>query len=89
VLNGLLNLIIENGYVDKDFIAEHTVGFEFLRATVALWPPERVEKVSGVPAEKLRQVAQILGTVNSLVSSVLQGPINPTKPQLPRCKSTI
>jgi anaerobic selenocysteine-containing dehydrogenase len=45
VLNGLLNLIIENGHVDKDFIAEHTVGFEFRRDTVALWPPERVEKV--------------------------------------------
>lgn len=45
VLNGLLNLIQENGHVDKDFIAEHTVGFEFRRDTVALWPPERVEKV--------------------------------------------
>ena len=73
VMNGLLNLIIENRQLDEDFIAEHTVGFEFLRDTVALWPPDRVEKVSGVPAEKLREAAHILGTANSLVSTVLQG----------------
>jgi ferredoxin-nitrate reductase len=73
VMNGLLNLIIENKHLDEEFIAEHTVGFEFLRDTVALWSPERVEKVSGVPAEKLREAAHILGTANSLVSSLLQG----------------
>ncbi|HSS21258.1 MAG TPA: nitrate reductase [Pyrinomonadaceae bacterium] len=73
VLNGLLNLIIENGQIDKPFINEHTVGFEFLRDTVALWSPERVEKVSAVPADKLRAAADILGSANSLVSSVLQG----------------
>jgi anaerobic selenocysteine-containing dehydrogenase len=73
VLNGLLNLIIENGKTDTEFISKHTVGFEFLRDTVALWSPERVEKVSGVPADKLRAAADILGNANSLVSSVLQG----------------
>jgi anaerobic selenocysteine-containing dehydrogenase len=73
VLNGLLKLLIENGDIDLDFINEHTVGFEFLRDTVALWPPERVEKVSRVPADKLRAAAEVLGNANSLVSSVLQG----------------
>lgn len=73
VLNGLLNLLIENGNVDIEFINEHTVGFEFLRDTVALWPPERVEKVSRVAADKLRAAADLLGHANSLVSSVLQG----------------
>src|SRR6185295_20156999 len=43
VMNGLLNLIIESGWINKDFINEHTVGFQFLWDTVALWPPERVE----------------------------------------------
>jgi ferredoxin-nitrate reductase len=73
VLNGLLNLLIENGNIDPQFINEHTVGFEFLRDTVALWPAERVEKLSRVPADKLRAAAEILGNANSLVSSVLQG----------------
>ena len=73
VLNGLLNLIIENGKTDSEFIDQHTVGFEFLRDTAALWPPERVEKVSGVSADKLRAAADILGNATSLVSTVLQG----------------
>lgn len=73
VLNGLLNLIIANGKTDPEFINKHTVGFEFLRDTVALWSPERVESVSGVPADKLRAAADILGSATSLVSSVLQG----------------
>lgn len=73
VLNGLLNLIIESGRINKDFINEHTVGFQFLRDTVALWPPERVEQISGVPSAQLRAAAKILGGANSLVSSVLQG----------------
>lgn len=73
ILNGLLNLIIERGNIDQEFIDEHTVGFEFLRDTVALWPAERVERVAGVPADKLRAAAEILGSAKSLVSSVLQG----------------
>jgi anaerobic selenocysteine-containing dehydrogenase len=73
VLNGLLNLVIENGRTDPQFIDEHTVGFEFLRDTVALWSPDRVEQLSGVPADKLRSAGDLLGSANSLVSTVLQG----------------
>jgi anaerobic selenocysteine-containing dehydrogenase len=73
VMNGLLNLIIESGQIDESFIEEHTVGFEFLRDTVALWNPQRVEEISGVPKEKLQAAADILGSAKSLVSTVLQG----------------
>jgi ferredoxin-nitrate reductase len=73
VMNGLLNLIIESGEIDQEFINEHTVGFDFLQDTVALWTPERVEQISGVPSAQLRVAAKILGGANSLVSSVLQG----------------
>jgi anaerobic selenocysteine-containing dehydrogenase len=73
VINGLLNLIIKSCRVDEGFINEHTVGFQFLRDTVALWPPERVEQISGVPSAQLRAAAKIVGSTNSLVSSVLQG----------------
>ena len=59
--------------VDHDFINQHTIGFQFLRDTVALWPAERVEQISGVPSAQLRAAAEILGAANSLVFSVLQG----------------
>ena len=50
VMNGLLNLIIKIGHINKEYIDAHTVGFEDLKKIVSKWPPERVEEVSGVPA---------------------------------------
>ncbi|MBL1178939.1 MAG: molybdopterin-dependent oxidoreductase [Pantanalinema sp. GBBB05] len=73
VLNGLLNLIIEAGQIDRNYIEAHTVGFEVLKNTVSHWTPERVEQVANVPAAKLRAAAEILGTANTLVSTALQG----------------
>jgi ferredoxin-nitrate reductase len=73
VLNGLLRLLIENGHVNYDFIENHTVGFEELVKTVGKWTPERVEALTGVPAQQLRAAADILGTCQTLVSTALQG----------------
>jgi ferredoxin-nitrate reductase len=73
VLNGLLNLIIQSGRIDKEYIQASTVGFEELKEIVSQWSPERVEEVSGVPADKLRAAGEILASTKTLVSTVLQG----------------
>src|SRR5215217_3188519 len=73
VMNGLLRLLIEQGWIDRAYIDAHTVGFEQLEQTVAKWTPETVERVADVPISKLRAAAEILGTAPSLVSTVLQG----------------
>ena len=73
VMNGLLNLIIQAGHINQGYIDAHTVGFEELKEIVSHWSPERVEALSGVPAEKLKAAAQILGTAKTLVSTALQG----------------
>src|SRR5581483_734207 len=73
VMNGLLHLIIRNGWIDRNYIEAHTLGFEALEKTVAEWTPRRVEQLSTVPAKKLQQAAEILGTAPTLVSAVLQG----------------
>jgi ferredoxin-nitrate reductase len=73
VLNGLLHLIIEAGCIDQDFIEKHTVGFDELKKKVAPYTPEKVQEISGVPADKLREAAHILGTAPTLLSTALQG----------------
>lgn len=73
LMNGLLNLIIEAGQIDKDYIDAHTVGFQNLKQVVSQWTPERVEQVTGVPVDKLRAAAEILGSTPTLVSTALQG----------------
>lgn len=73
VMNGLLNLIIEAGQIDQEYINAHTVGFEALKAVVSQWTPDRVEQVTGIPVDELREAANILGSASTLTSTVLQG----------------
>jgi ferredoxin-nitrate reductase len=73
VMNGLVNLIIENGGVNQQYVDAHTVGFDELKKLVSGYTPEKVEEISGVPAAKLRQAGGILSTTKTLVSTVLQG----------------
>jgi anaerobic selenocysteine-containing dehydrogenase len=73
LLNGLLHLVIESGKLDEAFINSHTVGFDSLVAMASKWTPAQVEKVTSVPARKLRQAAEVLGSTPTLVSTALQG----------------
>ena len=73
LMNGLINLIIEAGNIDEEFIEEHTVGFEKLESVVREYTPARVEEITGVPAKKLRAAARLIGNAEKLFSTVLQG----------------
>jgi len=73
VMNGLLHLIIQANAINENYINAHTIGFEDLKHIVSKYTPERVEAISGVPAAKLREAADILGSTDTLVSTVLQG----------------
>ena len=59
VFNGIMNVIISEGLADEAFIAERTEGYEELRTLVAEYTPEKVETISGIPADGLRQVARL------------------------------
>lgn len=60
LLNGLMYIILENGWQDEAFIAERTEGFEEFRAAIQDYPTQKVAELTGVPAEKLYQAAEIL-----------------------------
>jgi formate dehydrogenase alpha subunit len=59
LMNGLMNVIIEKNLYDNEFIAERTENFEELKKTVEKYSPEHVEQITGIPAEKLRDAAQL------------------------------
>jgi formate dehydrogenase alpha subunit len=61
VINGMMNLIIQENLHDQAYIAERTENFEALKATVAKYTPEYVEQISGVPAADLRRAARLYG----------------------------
>ena len=59
--NGLLHILLRDGLVDDAFIAEHTSGFERVRAVAAEYWPERVERITGVAEAALVRAAHLLG----------------------------
>jgi ferredoxin-nitrate reductase len=73
LLNALQHELIANGWVDRAFVDSHTVGFDGVAKIVAEYPPERAAEICGVPAERIREAARIVGTADRLVSTCLQG----------------
>jgi assimilatory nitrate reductase catalytic subunit len=62
---GVLNLMIENGWIDRAFIAEHTVGFDAVAAYCREWTPARTADVTGVPERSIRAAAELWGTAKT------------------------
>ncbi len=62
VLNGLMNVIISEGLADEEYIAARTEGYEEMKAVVEEYTPERVEEISGIPADGLREAARMYAT---------------------------
>ncbi|UOD34560.1 formate dehydrogenase subunit alpha [Deferribacteraceae bacterium V6Fe1] len=59
---GLINVIIKNGWEDKEFIRTRVTGYEQLKEVVKDYTPEEVERVTGVPASEIERIAKILAT---------------------------
>ncbi|MDP2647499.1 MAG: molybdopterin-dependent oxidoreductase [Desulfobacterales bacterium] len=68
---GLLQVIIAEKLYDQKFVAEWTVGFDKLAAHVRQYTPERIEKITRVPAEKIIEAARIYA--GSRPATILEG----------------
>lgn len=64
VLNGLMNVIIHEDLYAKEYVENRTEGFEALKKIVGKYTPEKVETISGVPAEHLRKAARLYARAN-------------------------
>jgi ferredoxin-nitrate reductase len=73
LMNGLIHELIERDWIDRAYVDEHTLGFEELAATVAAYPPQRVAEICDVRAADVSAAAELVGTCERLLSTVLQG----------------
>ena len=73
LLNGICNLLIENGWIDKHFVRRHTIYFDRFKDIVAEYTPARVQKITGVPQRDLRRAAEWIGKSKTTVTTCLQG----------------
>jgi len=59
LLNGFMQVIIQEKLYHQDFISRRTTGFAQLQEAVAEYDPATVEKISGVPSNLLQEAARL------------------------------
>ncbi len=57
----IMHELVHNGWLDHDYIAQHTVGWEQLKARALLWSPERAAQVCGVTTGQITLLARDYG----------------------------
>ncbi|MDR7306159.1 molybdopterin oxidoreductase family protein [Rhodoferax saidenbachensis] len=58
---GLMHQLITHDWLDHDYIARYTLGWDALRARALEWPPERVAAVCGITTEQVVSLARDYG----------------------------
>jgi formate dehydrogenase alpha subunit len=59
LLNGMMNVIISEKLYNEEFIKTRTENFEAFKKVIEKYTPEYVEKITTVPAEKIREAARL------------------------------
>jgi len=65
VLNGLMNVIINEDLYAKEYVKTRTEGFEAMKEAVNKYTPEYVEEITDIPAEDLKTAARMYAEANS------------------------
>ena len=50
-----MNVIVEEGLYNSDYINDHTLGFEDLKKELKSYTPEKMEKISGIKPSIIRE----------------------------------
>ena len=59
LINGLMHIILKEGWHDKAYVEERTEGFEAMAAKLEDYPPDKVAQITGVDAATLRRMAEM------------------------------
>jgi assimilatory nitrate reductase catalytic subunit len=73
LFHGMLHLMLWEGWTDAKYIAEHTNGFDALKATVRECTPDKVAQVCGIPKDDLLEAARLFATSPATLSLYCQG----------------
>ena len=73
LFNGMLHIMLWEGWIDNNFINTHTDGFEALKATVRDCTPELTADICGIKKEDLYRAAQMFATSKATLSLYCQG----------------
>jgi assimilatory nitrate reductase catalytic subunit len=71
--NGMLYLAIREKLVDHDFIRDRTRDFELASKSAAAYWPDRVERITGVPAAQLLAATRLMGRAKTAMLFTARG----------------
>ncbi len=60
LLNGLMHVILREGWQDDAFVAERTEQFDEFKAVVEKYTPQVASEITGVPAEDIERAARMM-----------------------------
>ncbi len=64
LLNAMMNTIISEGLENKEFVQKYTENFDKLKEYCKDVTPERVQNITGVPADEIRGAARLYATAD-------------------------
>ncbi len=73
LFNGMLHIMLWEGWIDTAYISAHTNGFEELKTLVREYTPEHVAQICGIKKEDLFATAKLFATSSSTLSLYCQG----------------
>ena len=62
LLNGIMHIIVKNGWHASDYIAQRTEDYEDLAAAIEAYTPAKVHEITGVAVKDLEQMAELYAT---------------------------
>lgn len=77
--NGLLFVALDEKWIDADYIAARTVGFEAARRSALAYPPIVVERLTGISEASLRTTVRWLAGAKSAMLLTGRGPEQQSK----------
>jgi assimilatory nitrate reductase catalytic subunit len=73
LFNGMLHLMLWEGWIDAAYIAAHTSGFDALKTTVRDYTPDLVAETCGIKKEDLFEAARLFATSAATLSLYCMG----------------
>ena len=58
---GVMKALIEEDYIDKEFIEKHTYGFDKLKAKLDILSQDYIETITGIEWKKIKELAKLYG----------------------------
>ncbi|MEO8500582.1 MAG: molybdopterin oxidoreductase family protein [Vicinamibacteria bacterium] len=73
LMMGLLHVAVRDDLIDRGFIAEHTVGFDEVEASVRPWNPRQTAELTGVPPEAIEKAARLFASAERAIALHARG----------------